>query len=1679
MFKSKVAPLQKPDFLTGGGEMEKLIRAFDWSKTSAGPLESWSTSIKYSVQTCLTSCFPSLVCCGPDLLTIYNDAYIPIANDKHPDKILGLPGKIAYGEIWPVVGSKLHQVMDTGIAYKDENCMVILNKNGFLEENYQTFSLSPIGLAEGDIQGILITIADTTSSVIRERHLRTLNNLGAHSSKAKTAAEACRLMARDLDENDADIPFALLYLLDAECRQASLQDATRLAPGTTLSPKTLSLNGEAKSIWPLARVIQSRTLEVMDVTKLPPLPSGRWEVPPTQAVLLPLMAAESMAPMGILIVGVNPRRRPDETYRNFYTLVASLTSTAITNAQAHEKERQRIESLAEIDRAKTAFFSNVSHEFRTPITLLLGPLEELLSDNQRKLHAEQKLRLQMMQRNALRLSKLTNTLLDFSRIEAGRLRGQYRATDLAKLTMNLSSMFRAAIEKAGLQFKVDVTPLEEPVYVDPDMWEKILFNLLSNAFKYTLQGGVTATLKKVGSQVELCVSDTGAGIPEAELPRVFERFHRIKGVIGRSHEGTGIGLALTHELVKLHGGTIQVTSQVGKGSTFIVRLPLGKAHLPAEQISSPFLVPLARPAGSAFVEEALEWLPGEKESMKAPAMPMPISILPLPSHVPASPAVKAKILLADDNADMRDYVRSILTPHYEVITAADGEAALHLVLEQKPDLILSDVMMPKLDGLQLTRTLRQEPTAKWLPIILLSARAGEEARVEGLACGADDYIVKPFSAKELLARIKTHLTLGKVRAELRQTINELQEANTALAKSEHNYRTLTTISPVGIYHTDREGRVSYVNERCCKIMGGPAEALLGDRWAEAIHPADKERVLKLWGETVQGKVERFKADYRYLHPDGTIIWVTSEAVPQKDSSGQCLGYIGTITDITEIKALEAARLKEAASYRAQLEQFTDTLCHELRNPLNGIYGSLSLLQTVLTTLEKNLLANEELSPSLKTQWLNAVSEMQGYTSDMESCAKHQKTMLDDVLSLSKLEASKVELNLQNFEPKAVVLEVVTMVKTTLHQKHLTLHLKLDEQGEKVKVKMDAARLKQILLNLLSNAVKFTPEGGSITLGMRVLPERTANYTSLEFTVEDTGIGMTAAEKARLFNRFAQASRETFQRYGGSGLGLVISKHLVELMHGKIEVDSEKGRGTKFTVIVSCQNAVPEQKPTSKAKLPSVAKSASAGRKGLRVLIVEDNVINQKVLKRLLEQAGHHCEVVGNGQQAVAFVEKNPVDIVLMDIQMPVMDGLEATKTIRQLEKNADWQRPAVPIIGLSANSLREYGGGIPPGMNDYLSKPYEKEKLLEKLRQHTQTIAKPLEAPQIEAFIVEGRQSEQRGWNCFDVAIGLSRDGLCQFALDHKGDIHYRRLLAPEIRTAAAITTVLMNQQAVQALEARKRTIALAELFHLLEIAQQWGEQQDQEEVISLIERALQAPSEPESPSLYSLKQLALPSSMHTQELRQLVNAYTEAHEAIKPEAKTCNQLLGRTQGQFFSVPELVDFFNVAENRSQHQAAYQAFVAIQSKFLPHEEALQAYCESEQVYESYIRDYYGQHQWFAFQPAYAGGRNTSMVDIAAKCLGRQLIIYQLKEGQREEIYRTQGDEGLPILHVQYNGAGHFVALKPNPKYVEGVQATLLTTVGLFGAPGQTGSPEEGVPPEEVPPRIAKTIMEYLQ
>lgn len=893
----------------GGGPIGELARAFDWSQTALGPVETWPQSLKTSVSICLNSRFAIVIWWGKELVTLYNEGYAKILGNKHPDA-LGIGARELWPEIWHIIGPMLEGVMERGEATWSDNLLLVLERNGYPEEGYFTFSYSPVRDESGGVGGVITPVQETTSQVIGERRLRTLRDLAdaARAANAQSGEEVCRLAGQTLAHNPWDVPFAAFYLFSADGDEAHLAGSSGVPSGSHLIPERVRIRESALE-WPFAGAVQSGKTEVVPLpAALAEVPRGAWPVPPEQVLVMPVSPVGQRT--GFAVLAVNPRKRLDEEYRGFLSLIGGHVTTAIAEARAWEEERKRAQALAELDRAKTAFFSNVSHEFRTPLTLMLGPLEEILTLN-KTLPAHVAELARVTHRNGLRLQRLVNTLLDFSRIEAGRGRASYEPTELGTFTAELASVFRSTMERAGLRFTVACAPLAEPVHVDREMWEKVVLNLLSNAFKYTFEGTVTVTLREQDRRAVLTVEDTGTGIPERDLPHIFERFHRVEGARGRTQEGTGIGLALVAELINLHGGSIEARSTLGKGSTFTVSLPFGTAHVSREHtVAARKNASTARQAES-YVDEAARWFPQER-SVAAGAGSFTGQHAGTSLAPPARGRVSAgRVIVADDNADMRDYVARLLAGSYEVETAANGEQALASVLDRPPDLLLSDVMMPGIDGFGLVQTLRRRAETSALPVILLSARAGEEARVEGLQGGASDYLVKPFTARELLARVGAQIEMARLRKQAAAREAELRaDAEAARDQAEMVLESITD----AFITFDAEWRFIYVNKECERLLGMRREEMLGYAIWD-LFPATLGTIVER--EYRRAVREQVPVDFEYFHEPWNR-WFAIRGYPTRDG-----GLSNYFRDITAGKQAQAALREQDALREADRRRWRE------------------------------------------------------------------------------------------------------------------------------------------------------------------------------------------------------------------------------------------------------------------------------------------------------------------------------------------------------------------------------------------------------------------------------------------------------------------------------------------------------------------------------------------------------------------------------------------------------------------------------------------------------------------------------------------------------------------------------------------------------------------------------------
>jgi signal transduction histidine kinase len=825
--------------------------------------------------------------------------------------------------------------------------------------------------------------------------------------------------------------------------------------------------------------------------------------------MVPIARQGQEKPIGIFITALNPYRQLDASYSGFLDLVGGQIAASITNAKAYEEEKKRAEGLAELDRAKTTFFSNVSHELRTPLTLILGPIEDALAEQT----APSQRSLEMLHRNALRLLKLVNGLLDFVRIEVGRLNANFEPTDLAALTAQLASVFRSAVERAGLRFVVDCPPLPEPVYVDRDLWEKILLNLLSNALKSTFDGEIRVKVCGTGKGVQVSVADTGTGVSEHDLPHLFERFRRIDGARRRSHEGSGIGLALVHELVEMHGGSIAVESKLDAGTTFTVTLPFGHRHLAEGHVVAKRTNPVALQGSAvAFVQEAMGWLPDENH-LKGEITYRSAGNEPRNGASKHPGEDKPAILLVDDNADMREYVTGLLGGRYRVMPAANGRIALAHAEKDHPDLVLTDVMMPEMDGFGLLDALRRNPATHTVPVIMLSARAGEEARIEGVDSGADDYLTKPFTARELMARVEAQLKMARLRKEA--VAQEIALTGEISRVREFAWEALEHVPDVFVTF-DREFRFTYRNAAAVEEMAHAGKVDLEMSLWE-LFPEVRNTVVET--NFRRAMEQGVPVEFEYFNEAATR-WYQFRAYPLPND-----GIIVYARDTTEARMAE--QVLRRSEQLAASGRLAASIAHEINNPLEAVTNLLFLAKMDLTLTVDTRKFIELADNELRRLSHIAARSLKFYRQRTAPALAQMEELLEAVIFFHEREIEKRSIDLdRRYRPAPSVLCL---------------------PGE----------IQQVLTNLLGNALEALSPGGRLVVAVRPT-EDPAGCAGVAVTVADNGYGMEPETLKRLFHPFVTTKGES-----GTGLGLWVSKGILDKHHGTIMVRSKPGIGTVF------------------------------------------------------------------------------------------------------------------------------------------------------------------------------------------------------------------------------------------------------------------------------------------------------------------------------------------------------------------------------------------------------------------------------------------------------------------------------------------------------------------------------------
>ena len=710
-----------------------------------------------------------------------------------------------------------------------------------------------------------------------------------------------------------------------------------------------------------------------------------------------------------------------------------------------------------------------------------------------------------------------------------------------------------------------------------------------------------------------------------------------------------------------------------------------------------------------------------------------------------------RILLAAGEADQARLGAILAGPGRELRGVALLAAAREAAADWAPHLVILDRRLPDGDGLELCRDLRAGPRFPWARVLVLTgARPELPEKVAVFEAGADGYLAMPVAPEELAARVDAMLRFRQAEdADREQALAALRDSTRAVRKLE---RALEH-SPATVVITDLEGNIEYVNPSFQALTGYAQSEAMGQN-TRILRSGFHSRAFyrELWDTVLAGRVWRGK--FRNRKKDGQLVWERASIAPVLDDQGRIESLVAVKEDVTDlIRTEEELKAARTAAETASLAKstFLANMSHEIRTPLNAVVGFIHLLQATGLT-----------------------PKQQEFLDKAAAAAGHLHEIISEILDFSKIEAGRFELEVVPFDPRETLANLAGALSPRIAEKGLRLVLDQDPRLPPLLLG-DPLRLGQLLLNFASNAVKFT-EAGTVTVAARVL-QRDPARARLRFEVRDTGIGMTEAQLGNLFQPFSQADGSSTRRYGGTGLGLAIAHRMAQLMGGEIAVSSRFGEGSCFSLELALPLAEAPEGRGRRARSTLAARPGAPPLEGLAVLLAEDNPLNRLVAKEILVRAGAVVTLAGEGQEALDRLREGPCDVVLMDLQMPGMNGLEAARAIRAEPAWAD-----LPIIALTAEDegdVREQVAAA--GMDDYLTKPIEPAGLVRTLARHVARVSFEPSGPGQEGLDLTGRVPGVDTQGAL-ARLGLDRDTYLQFLA---------RLAADEATTLAGLETAL------------------------------------------------------------------------------------------------------------------------------------------------------------------------------------------------------------------------------------------------------------------------------------------------
>lgn len=928
--------------------------------------------------------------------------------------------------------------------------------------------------------------------------------------------------------------------------------------------------------WPIQLALSTGRCVVMDncSSLIKGYPLRAWDELPDRAIVVPLITAstpteDDVAP-AVVIIGVNLRRPIDDDYLDWLLLFRQGMAIHLDSARVLEAETARRVERDKLEAARTSLIQGAANAFRTPLTLISAPIDEVV---QTTLSPLQTSRLKLAQRHVRRLDQLVDSLLQFTRLESGQLEPRFVSGDLAAFVRDITDIFRPVLDSRALDLHVTIEDESvSKVVFDPGLFETVISNFMSHALQSTTTGPVTVQLssEEVEGERWAVINIAYAGTP---MPRAYlEVLSRGFQAVDTTGAGTELGLALAREIVRLHGGELAIESVFPRrrmvvrsdadsepvftklttssfpGSTFTVRFPTFHEHDGEGTIT-------LGGYSDRLANDALQWSTGSADEESASG-----SISGGWTDALLFERTD-RLLVVDSNPDIRAYLRSLFSPFCQVFEAEDGAQALELATTCKPSLILADRTIPKISGQDLLLAVRSDGRARLIPFVFLATTSEEEDQATALVAGAEDYILKPFKPRELLARVHLHMQMGKKRAEL----------EFKYMQREKEYRILSDYCPSGILRLANYDEMLYCNEAYLSPAGLTHSDITsdGEAWLARIDPRDRERAQREWKQVAEGNQPTTVINYRWMTGRCMSAVVVRLDLVEPGLTGM-LACFSDVTD-SEERLHEAERRRiEAEESKRQQELLVDLTSHEIRTPVSAILQCSSLVKENLASLRDQL---ARVGPGGFVPPPTLLAELEQDLEALESiyqCGLVQERIAGDVLSLARIQLDMLSVHEVDVDVAKQAQRLLSVFASEAKMNRISLSLDFGDMFRTMgvrAVKTDPVRFGQVVTNLVTNAMRFTsraavrnitvrydlawdpPAGGSCALPTSpsataplhkaVPPDNTPVY--LYVSVSDTGPGMTPDEQKLLFQRFQQGNNRIHTQYGGSGLGLFICR----------------------------------------------------------------------------------------------------------------------------------------------------------------------------------------------------------------------------------------------------------------------------------------------------------------------------------------------------------------------------------------------------------------------------------------------------------------------------------------------------------------------------------------------------------